>query len=102
VVKAASRTLEAYLKKNGSGKLIESAKKFKGDFLAFSEKDTIERTMAYWYYLPEIAFQVDQVENFLKEKFDLLINHPNPNIRTSFSRLISVYDYLKDAQEAAK
>ena len=102
VVKAASRTLDAYLKKSGSGKLIESAKKFKGDFLAFSEKDTIERTMAYWYYLPEIAFQVDQVENFLKEKFDLLINHHSPNIRTSFSRLISVYDYLKDAQEAAK
>lgn len=97
---AAGRTLDFYLKTTGSGKLVENAKSFKGDFLAFSEHDTIERTMAYWHYLPELAFQADQVGDFLKEKFEFLINHENPNIRTSFLKLISVYDYIKDAQDS--
>lgn len=98
----ANRTLDFYLKKTGSGQLVEKAKNFQGDFLAFSEQDTLERTMSYWFYLPELAFQVDQVEDFLKEKFDLLISHEDPNIRTSFLKLISVYDYIKDAQDKAQ
>jgi hypothetical protein len=97
VKKAAERTLDFYLKAKGTGQLIQNAKNFQGSFLQFHEQNTIERTMAYWQYLPAKALNAQQIEDFLKAKFDLLINHENPNIRTSFMKLICVFDYLRDA-----
>lgn len=92
---ARKRNLETYRQKGGSGQVVQNAKSFKGDFQGFVEANSFERVMAYWPYLPAIAFQIDQIHAFLKENFDLSINHKNSNIKTSFAKLVCVFDYLK-------
>lgn len=98
VRKAAARTMKDYLRNDAKGDLPNKAKNFAGDFLDFSKQDTIDRVMSYWCFLPEAAFKVEQVENFLKENFELLINYQNAMIKTSFLKLICVCDCLKNAQ----
>lgn len=62
------------------------------------EKESMERAVRLIPYLTEDQFDVDELEQVLKEIFmndiDILKN-VSANVRSDIRRLIRIYDYLK-------
>lgn len=94
LVTAKKRTLNTYRKTKGSGQVVDNARSFTGDFEDFVKENSFERTAAYWPYLKPEAFKATQIHKFLIDNFELMINHDNPNIKTSLFKLVCVYDLL--------
>lgn len=62
------------------------------------EKESMERAVRLIPYLTEDQFDIDELEQVLKEIFmndiDILKN-VSANVRSDIRRLIRIYDYLK-------